>query len=266
MFDDKLVFYDLFNKDFCIPKNLAWINNGVINNLKGDILNPDQLTSLIKDNKKVIVKPNRGGGGHGVILLLFLDEDFVLLNYEKTSYLDLYNKLLKLSDYIITPFVEQADYAKNLYNKTTNTIRLISIYDKNKASIVYAIHRIGTKESIPVDNAAKGGLFSKIDLESGKLSFALSYSNLKAIEYHPDNNSRIEGTKVPFWEELKKDIIKIHEKYAYIPFLAWDIVITKNSWAAIEVNASSDLEFFQMFEPMKNHELGKFYKPFFNKI
>lgn len=265
LLDDKLVFYDLFHKYFNIPKNLAWINNGVINNLRGNIIRQNDLRELIKDNKKVIIKPNRGGGGFGVVLVSFQDNDFALLNNETISWLDLYNQILTFNDYIITPLVEQADYSKKLYENTTNTIRLISIYDKNKASIVYAIHRIGTKETIPVDNASKGGIFSKIDLQSGKLTYALSYSNTTPIKYHPDSNTLIEGVKVPFWDELKKDVIKLHEKFSYIPFLGWDIVITKDSWAVIEINASTDLIFFQMFEPMKNHDLGKFYKQYLEK-
>src|SRR5690554_4476460 len=60
LLDDKLVFYDLFHKYFNIPKNLAWINNGVINNLRGNIIRQNDLRELIKDNKKVIIKPNRG--------------------------------------------------------------------------------------------------------------------------------------------------------------------------------------------------------------
>lgn len=260
IFDDKLIFYNIFSNHLDIPKNLSWIKNQVINNFKGEKLKVEGLVELLKLNQSVIIKPNRGAGGKGVFLVKYVNDNFVNSNNKEISYDELYKNVIKLDDYIITPLVEQADYANKLYDKTTNTIRIITIFDDNKVEVPLAVHRIGTKESIPADNAARGGLFSFVNIETGELSYALNYSTNKPIDYHPDSNTKITGTIIPGWKKLKDEVTSIHYKFPYIPFMAWDIVITKQGWTVLEINASTDLEMFQMFKPQKHTKLGNFYR------
>ena len=70
----------------------------------------------------------------------------------------------------------------------------------------------------------------------------------------------IEGQKVPKWEELKEMCISVASKFSYIPYMAWDIVITENGFKVIEINASTDLTLVQMWDGKRNSELGKFFK------
>ncbi len=42
--------------------------------------------------------------------------------------------------------------------------------------------------------------------------------------------------------------------------MAWDIVITEDSFSVIEINASTGIDLIQLWGGEKNKELGRFYK------
>mgnify|MGYP003319580637 CR=1 FL=1 len=67
--------------------------------------------------------------------------------------------------------MEQHHYSSDIYDKTVNTIRFITLRDPetHKFKVFFAVQRVGTKETIPVDNGSRGGLVSKIDLETGDI-------------------------------------------------------------------------------------------------
>ena len=70
IFDDKILFYEVFSKHLSIPRNLAWVNNAQLYDLKGGTYSKEQLLFLLDMYKKLIVKPAYlGGSGKGVSLL-----------------------------------------------------------------------------------------------------------------------------------------------------------------------------------------------------
>lgn len=259
--DDKLIFYEMFRKYINIPKIHGWTSNNLMFDLNGNLIDYQKFLTILEKEKKIIVKPNYGAGGRGVYLITYVDSINSDVNGKLMNNYDIYTKLLKKSDYLINSYVKQHSYACNLYKYSTNTIRIVTIINENgRAEIPIAIHRIGTKDTIPVDNAAKGGLFSKIDLETGELSGAKSYRIINELDRHPDTGSQIKGIIVPNWANIKQQIINVAEKFPYIPFMAWDVVVTEAGISIIEINASSGLDFFQMFEPQRYTILGDFYR------
>lgn len=98
-----------------------------------------------------------------------------------------------------------------------------------------------------------------IDIKQGILSEAKNYKN-EVHEIHPDSKVKIKGQKVPKWEELKKMCRHVASQFPYIPYMAWDIVITQNGFKVIEINASTGLTLLQMWEGKRNTELGSFLK------
>lgn len=259
--DDKLIFEEIFGKYVNVPKNFAWIKNGIAHGFTKQCFTKDHLISLFKSEKKIILKPAYGtGGGRGIHLINIIQSD-IYLDDRIIEQETLHNLITGLDDYIITEFIEQHDYSSKLFAKTTNTIRLVTIIDdEGIVSIPYAMHRIGLKSTIPVDNASKGGLISKINIETGELSEAKRYFDKNVYINHPDSGSRIEGVKIPFWNNVKEIVVEVAQKFPYIYFIAWDIVITKDSFSVIEINASSGLNIFQIWEGIRNTELGDFYK------
>ena len=146
--------------------------------------------------------------------------------------------------------MKQHAYSDAIYDKTVNTIRLITLRDieTHQFKIFFAVQRIGTVATIPVDNGSRGGLVSKIDLETGTLSEASCLHNLTVYKVHPDSQAPIVGAKIPNWDGLKEEILELANKMPYMHFIAWDILITDSGeMCIIEANTSSGVNIIQLW-------------------
>ncbi len=226
---------------------------------KNNIKDYNYLFDILKNNKSIFFKPISGGKGIGVHLLEYINNkiyiDKKLENEEKIK------KLFSKKEYILCEVIEQHDYISNIYNKTFNTIRILTIRDikTNKMEINFAVQRIGINESIPVDNGSRGGLVSKIDLETGILTSAKSLHTLDKYIYHPNSKKIIEGIKVPNWEKIKKDIVNLSNKFDCFDIIAWDILLMSDgNVCVIEANNTSGVNILQLWGGLKKEKFGIF--------
>mgnify|MGYP001194184073 CR=1 FL=1 len=274
--DDKFIFSEIFGKYINVPNVFFYIYDGKIYSRNSKQCSFEDLIEILIKEENLIVKPVNGARGENVHILTINQE----LSGKKSSqgdllfYLDnelkekdqLKKFISQLNEFIITEFIKQHKYAKKLYNKTTNTIRVITIQDPENSNwiIPNAIHRIGTNKSFPVDNFSNGGLTAEIDLETGILGKVFDPTNCdhtkSYMRKHPDTGVRITGVKIPFWEDLKETLLNISSKFPYVYFIAWDVVITNQGFSIVEINNSSGLNIFQVFGGVRNGKLGKFYK------
>lgn len=167
----------------------------------------DNYVSLLKYIKEIgplILKPNIGtDSGRGVILVKY-ENDNIIFNSEKVSFNELEMLIKSLDKYIVCEFVKQGKHGDYLYKDTVNTIRILTMIDPfdHKPFIVAAVHRIGNKKSIPVDN---GSYSAKVDLDTGTIGKAVVHNNIKKLEWfskHPETGAQIEGVIVPNWEKV----------------------------------------------------------------
>ncbi len=261
LLDNKIIFTQYFSNFISIPKIIIMIlEDGEIYDQQGSKISQDDILKIMK-NKKMIIKPINDGGGHGVHI--FEEQNGIYyLDFEKISKEKLIETIINSKNCIVNEYVKQAKYAEKIFSKTVNTIRIITIKDPetNRFIIPCAVHRFGNIKTKGVDNASSGGYVTEINIESGKLGYTKSLRDLISKEEHPDTGIRIKDTKIPNWEKTKKSLIDVAEKFPYLPFIAWDVVITEDSFVILEANASCSLELFQIFGTIKNTKLGKFYK------
>ncbi len=261
LLDDKLVFYDLFKEYLNVPEAIMWIKDQKIYNLKGTILNKKEFLNILENKKKLIIKPNYGGGGKGIFTLEWDHNNSIFLNDSFSSENEVVSKLNKLDNYVVFEYIDQHKYSRDIFSETINSIRVVTTLDSNgTVDIPIAIHRFGTIKSIPVDNASQGGIFSKIDIDNGEISASKSYRIIDEFEYHPDTKVKIKGVIVPNWEHIKQKVVSVAKIFPYIPFMAWDIVPTEDGFYVLEINASTELTLIQMFGPQRYNKLGEFYR------
>lgn len=261
IFDDKNVFYDLFKDYVDIPKNLFIIKDNNFISYDGELLNIDDVYTLIYKYKMMILKPIDGCGGHNVYLLEVIDQK-MYINKCEYSKEKIVKFLLSLNDYLVAQFANQHVYAQNLYPNASNTIRIITYQDPltKTPEIAYAIQRIGNDVSAPVDNLCSGSICAMINLDTGMLTKARSYRLAGEFAKHPDTSALIEGVVVPNWKKIKKEILNVSKKFPYLKFIAWDVLIKDDGFWVIEINASTDFEMIQLFEGLKTSKLAEFYK------
>lgn len=230
---------------------------------------PGKLLSFLKMNNKLIIKPLAESGGEGVLLIETCPGSF-LLNGILCNENEMLRHLANLDHHIVCQFVEQHQYANELYPLTTNTIRFITMHDykEHKAFIGACFHRIGTSQTIPVDNFGKGGLLCSIDMESGIIGRALAWSNVNGVtfqERHPDTEVCFSGKMIPSWDHVKAEVMRMAEQLAFLPYMGWDIVITNNGFKVLEINSLPTL-LWQIHNPISDNPMAKeFYRQIIDK-
>ncbi len=156
--DDKRLFYEVFSKYVNIPKTLVYITDGKITDYDtDDILSVEDIMEMLKDKNGLVFRPLKSGGGKGINVIKY-KEGIYYLNGDKVTQGQAQEVIEGYENCIITEFLNQHKYSNDIYDKSVNTIRIVSIYTKEKgAEIILAVHRFGTSTSCPVDNICSGG-------------------------------------------------------------------------------------------------------------
>lgn len=261
LLDNKVVCADLLRPHIKTPVVYFIKKDTLITSYDGKTNTYESILESLEKHKDFYIKPISKGKGNGVNRLSYKDKKYYI-DFNVVSKVEMIHFLESRESWFISECIEQAKFLNNIYDKTTNTIRIISVRDKetNECKVINAVQRIGTKETIPVDNGSRGGLVAKIDIDSGKLTAAKSIQKICDFTHHPDSNSQIEGIVIPNWKNIKKEIISLMEKLPYIYFVAWDVLLTEDGICIIEANSSSGINIIQMWGGQRNKELGKFYK------
>lgn len=255
--NDKLVFNELVKDRVKTPDILVVKYKGTIKTTSKSIYNEKDIFELMQREKSVIFKPIFKGKGNDVLKLSVIDNEF-FVNGTLSNKKHLKTILEKKDNWMICEQIENHAYAKKIYPETLNTIRVVVIKENREPVIAYAIHRFGTSQTKAVDNASRGGLVSKIDLEEGVLSEAKSIKTLNVYDTHPDTGNKIQGVSVPYWDRIKSEVLELSKDLFYFDLIAWDIAVAEKDIYVIEGNSSSGVNILQLWEGQKNSIFGQF--------
>lgn len=255
---DKRVFSDLIESHVNVPYIYGYFTKGTISEHNGSGIN--SIGSLISKIKElsgfpVVIKPNRKSRGTGVFMLSFSKESGFIRNNEDITEEQLLSLLSTLDDFIAVEYLKQGEYSNRIFSETCNTIRFWMMIDPdtNKPFIARAFHRFGCNQSRPVDNGARGGIITALDLKTGKAQRSIVRSSRRYIDIlqHPDSKADLSKLVIPNWDKVKKAVIELSERFNYIPYIGWDVVVSDDgSITIIEGNSNSDPYAAQLIEPL----------------
>ena len=154
-----------------------------------------------------------------------------------------------LRDYIIVEYVEMHPEIKRLNPMSLNTIRVMLINeDGNNPFIASSFMRIGTKQSGIVDNTAQGGMFCKVDVQTGRFFDGEKVNNhvITPSPIHPDTGELVEGT-IPHWELVREKLIQIANYMPQLEWMGFDIAITQDGFNIIEINSHQGLHRYHTY-------------------
>ena len=209
-----------------------------------------------KLNESFVIKPNKGLGGEGIIVIEGKDEEEgCWVNTEGKIYQtddlklhmgDILEGRFSLNDWPDIAFVEEririhpvfSDYA---YHGTPD-IRIIVF---NNIPVM-AMLRIPTKESGGRANLFQGAVGAGIDIASGVTNFGLYHG--KEINSMPDTEVKIRGIEIPEWDKVLELAINC-QNIVSLGYLGADIVlqpsikkIGKTIPKVLELNAQPGLK------------------------
>lgn len=265
MFNNKIVCAKVLSPYVLVPETLAVKNKGEIilcsESFETEVADVFRVMDLVRKNASVFVKPISAGKGKGVHRIDWNDGEYVLDGAVVCSS-KVESLLSDASEWVLCESVRQSRYLSDLYSRSTNTVRLITLRNPKTQllEVFFAVQRIGTSSTGPVDNGSRGGLIACIDLETGRLSEAKTLRSLDSYRVHPDTGALIEGFCIPDWDAMKETALRLAHVFPYVPFIAWDLLSTDEGVCVIEANASSGVNIIQLWGPQKQGKLGDFYR------
>lgn len=146
LFRDKHRTYEVFESFY--RRELIQIN---------DISQLENFKKFISNHKRFIVKPQSGDSGKGVAIY-DLDDSIDVEQF--------LNKLLENGSIVIEELIQQVGDIAKLHPTSVNTLRIITIRNKDEIIVWHPLLRIGRGGSI-VDNALSGGIFACVDKDTG---------------------------------------------------------------------------------------------------
>ena len=194
-----------------------------------------------------VIKPNRGLGGNGIILLKRKNDLFYNPSGDKYSMSDVKRHIRKILDGDYSGYIEHdvAIIEERIYpsNKLQfkNAIGLpdIRIFCHNFKPIM-GMMRYPTLKSKGRSNLARGALGIGIDIEKGTLTHIHSKKGGK--EYLPEDLGILPSFVMPKWEEMKMLAIK-SSKLSQLKLSGVDIILDVNDrLVVLEINGRPGLE------------------------
>lgn len=216
------------------------------------------IVDLLKDVGALAVKQSAGEHGDGFFKLSYKNGKY-FINHDEVSRNDVIDKLTNLSCfYNVTEFLTMHDDLRHIYPGSVNTIRVMVLNPTGcEPFIANAYMRIGTGSTKMTDNIGYGGVFAKVDLETGKYYGAERLQNhiILPCPNHPDTNVFIEGY-LPEWENVKKYLLDICRYFGQLEYLGFDVAISNEGVRILEINKYQDLHRCAFY----GEEIQNFYK------
>ncbi len=196
----------------------------------------------------IITKNSKGQVGKGIqkIQVKYKNEVCYLNDNRYDEY---YKILLTQKTDIIDVNIKQHPLLASFHSNSLNTIRVITLIDKNKkVNILGTILRMGVNHNF-IDNFDAGGISAVVNKSSGIIEGPLVFKDprmkLKKDGKHPTTDAQVLGVQLPFWNELIKLIEKLVLVVPEAKTIGWDIAIGINGPILIEGNHNWDKTHWQ---------------------
>ena len=212
LFDNKGKTYALFGKYY--KRELIIVKSG------DDISRAEEFFNTYDG---IILKPLGGSGGKGVRRLKKgIDTPEALLQEFKAGF-------------VAEPVIRNIEEIAEFHRDSLNTVRVATVRMDDRVEIAFAFARFG-RDGKCVDNAAAGGLFCDIDINTGVI-YAVIDKNRNHFIVHPNSGKQLLGYRIPKWTELK---VLVQELAYVVPtnrYTGWDLALTEDGWLLVEANA-----------------------------
>ena len=206
-----------------------------------------QLGEFLSDLQGFVIKPSKGSGGKGILVITGRDgDDFVkpsgsrvtlkeLQHHVSSTLSGLYSLGGKTDVAMIETLVEFSDVFEGFSYEGVPDVRVILF----RGYPVMAMTRLSTRESDGKANLHQGAVGLGIDIATGRSLKAVQHD--KPLEYHPDTGRKLSELKIPYWETLLNLTSRCYDVTG-LGYLGADIVLDKKLGPLVlELNARPGL-------------------------
>jgi hypothetical protein len=148
--------------------------------------------------------------------------------------------------FVMEELIRQGSEMAVLHPQSVNTVRITTLRVGDKINIIHPFFKVGRAGNI-VDNAAQGGIFGVIDIDTGVVTSACDKHGNRYIR-HPETGVQLIGFVIPKWEEaleLSRELSKVVPEAIYV---GWDLAYTEDGWVVVEGNSRAQFVCYQIAE------------------
>ena len=211
----------------------------------------EDIFKLVHDKGVLALKPDEGSHGDGFYKFSCVDGKYYL-NHEEAAAQDVLDILENVNNqYLVTEYIDMHPEIKRIYDGAVNTIRMIVFKKDGKNPVIgNAYMRFGSKRTGAVDNMGAGGMFARIDIETGRFYDAkiIEANEIKPCLCHPDTGVKIEGY-LPNWEKVKQDVLDVARNIPQLEYFGFDLALTKDGLKFPEINRFPDYPAIEKYTP-----------------
>ena len=184
----------------------------------------EEFTSFCHTHPRFIVKPLSNRSGRGIQLVNSDDGSFSF-----DSLLASYT-----GGFVAEELIKQDEQLSRFHSESVNTLRINTVNYGTSVEVKWPCLRIGRGDSV-VDNAAAGGVFGAIDIETGIIT-SVSDEFHHTFTEHPDSKIPLVGFHVPRWQEACEMAKSLACLIPDCHFVGWDLALTDKGWVMVEGN------------------------------
>lgn len=145
---------------------------------------------------------------------------------------------------LVEQCIEPCPELKQLHPRSLNTIRVVTISNREKACVFSAVLRTGVGASI-IDNSHAGGISAQIDVRDGIVETDGANSKGERFVSHPDSGIVFKGFVIPKWTEIVSTCCEAAMQTDN-PITGWDVVVNHcGEIEFIEGNHTPDMDMMQ---------------------
>jgi len=206
------------------------------------------LDEALKGSSEFAVKPARGAGGSGIILIAgrneqgFVKQSNEVVSFEELHYAisDILSGVYSLEGREDRVLIEALVHPDPVFASVTfrgvPDIRIV-VY---KGVPAMAMTRLPTQKSDGKANLHRGAIGVGIDMGSGTTTSGVNGTSL--IDRHPDTGGKVSGISVPYWEEMLLIAAKAVDMTS-LGYLGVDLIIDREKGPLLlELNARPGLQ------------------------
>lgn len=186
---------------------------------------PEQFEQFCRAHPKIVAKPLDGTCGRGIEFFEISD---------KSKIVGLYDMLKAGKQFLVEELIVQHPDIARIYPLSVNTLRLVTIKNRDTVHVVFSSMRIGN--GLRVDNLNSGGMAVIVDMETGKISTPGADKAGKAYYRHPMTDVELIGCQIPLYSESVALVKKAAMQIPELGYIAWDVAITETRPLIIEAN------------------------------
>ena len=228
------------------PKMLLGFGNGKFYDHANALLSNNGADAVLHNSTaaKIFIKPRFGLGGRGIVVFS-RDENNRFINEQKTV-LDHCFFINEIKDdfYVVQEGMVQHEELNRVYGHSVNTFRIFTECVNGEPKILYALFRMGSGGQ-QIDNASSGGMYLKIDKDTGLLAEHAYNTSRDTFTQHPDTGFIFNDAKIEVWDEAKAFALAITKKFREIKYMGWDIAFSTEGPTVIEMNNAPGLNIIQ---------------------